>query len=101
MASLLNTTWTFVAPNHDFVTFTVNFQPKGVATVNWNNGVSAIGTWKEGKRFFSFTLSVIYPGDGSENNAVGTHQSGNGSGTIIFEYTGGAYKAPFSMTKNK
>jgi hypothetical protein len=102
MATLLNTSWTVTADNHDFLTFTVNFQASGAASISFSNGVGVQGTWSQGKRFFSFTLEMSYPGPAEEQfNLVGSHQEGDGSGNAVIEWSGGSQKSPFSIVKNK
>jgi hypothetical protein len=99
MSSLVNTTWKITATNRDFLTCTVKFLTSGVATISWSNGVATNATWKEGKRFFSFTLNTTYPFDGSEFNFMGTHQDGKGNGQVNIEHDGGVQWSPFEMVK--
>ena len=101
MSSLLNTTWTITAVNHDFLTTTVNFLPGNVANIAFSNGVGAQGTWSQGKRNISFLLQFTYPGPAEEQfDCIGSHQVGQGSGTANIEWSGGVQKSPFIMNKN-
>lgn len=99
MTSLLKTTWTISAVNHDFITTKVSFLSKNVANITFSNGVGIQGTWSQGKRNISFLLQFTYPNSGEQFDCIGSHQNGQGSGTANIEWSGGVQKSPFTMTK--
>lgn len=99
MTTLLNTTWTVTAANHDFLTTTVDFLPNNVAKIAFSNGYGTQGTWSQGKRNISFLLQFTYPNSGEEFDCIGSHRNGKGSGTANIEWGHGVQKSPFNMTK--
>jgi hypothetical protein len=99
MASLLNTTWTITATNHDFTTFTVKFAPNNVANVTFSTGSLAQGNWTQGPRNVVFNLQ--FQASGAEYfDMLGSHQDGQGSGMLYAEWSGGVQKSPFTMAKS-
>lgn len=106
MATLAGTTWQFVPTTYGaFLTFNATFNAGGtmsaiISSVPWAPGVviKFTGTWTEGKSQVSFTFHMS--NDAGEVLGSGTHQQGNGSGTLYLVI--GANESPalsFAMMK--
>ncbi len=100
MSSLLNTTWTITAENHDFNTQTITFSANNVVSVTFlPSGTTVKGVWSEGAHKVSF--SARYSSTSNEEyNLLGSHQSGQGSGIAYIDWSGGTQKSPFTMSEN-
>lgn len=106
MATLAGTTWQFVPTVYGtFYTFNATFDAGGtmsaiISAVPWAPGmvITFNGTWTEGKSQVSFTFHMS--NDAGEVSGSGTHQQGNGTGTLYLVL--GTNESPalgFSMMK--
>ena len=104
MPSLLNTIWTISSPSNP-----PNFEPLW-ATFGANNQATIMfvsepkfqnpATWQEGKRFVTFSMQFDAVTDGSSWSLQGTHNGGEGSGTVVIDAQGcNPQTYPFTMIK--